>query len=292
LDRTWQLQPEHTERNLQITAASLTVAADNGTRIYGAANPKFTDAVIDALNGDTFSESFSTSATATSPVMSYTIVPAVTGAAAANYNPILKNGTLTVTPAGLTVAANDAVRTYGAANPQFTGTVTGALNGESFIETFTTAATQTSPVAAYSIVPAASGPSISNYTPAIKNGMLTILPASLAVKANDATRNYGVANPSFTGAVTGAANGDSFTESFTTTATMASAPGKYPIVPSAQGGGFANYLSAATNGTLPVTAAPLTASVENATRLYGSANPTFTGSVTGAANMRFSPKSS
>jgi hypothetical protein len=88
-------------------------------------------------------------------------------------------------------------------------------------------------------------------------GLLQQLP-TLTVTANNATRVYGAANPTFSGTVTGAQNGDAFTESFATTATTTSAVGSYPIVPSVTGSNLGNYTVNIVNGTLTVTAAATT----------------------------------
>ena len=74
------------------------------------------------------------------------------------------SGTLTVTPAPLTVTVGNATRPYGAANPAFTSTVSGALNGDTFTNTYSTTATVTSPVGNYPINDAVGGPAASNYT--------------------------------------------------------------------------------------------------------------------------------
>ena len=76
--------------------------------------------------------------------------------------------------------------------------------------------------------------------------------------ANNATRVYGAANPTFSGTVTGAQTGDSFTESFATTATTTSAVGSYPIVPSVTGSNLGDYTVNIVNGTLTVTGAATT----------------------------------
>ena len=55
-----------------------------------------------AQNGDTFTESFTTTATTTSAVGSYPIVPSVTGTNLGNYTVTIVNGTLTVTGAPTT----------------------------------------------------------------------------------------------------------------------------------------------------------------------------------------------
>jgi sugar lactone lactonase YvrE len=269
---------------LTVKAAALTASANDVTRAYGAANPVFTGAVSGAVNGDVVTESFTTTAAASSPAGSYSIVPAISGAAAGNYTPVLKNGTLTVTGAALTASANDVTRAYGAANPAFTGAVTGAVNGDVLTESFRTTAAVSSPAGSYAIVPAVSGAAIGNYTPVLKNGALTVTAAALTASANDVTRAYGAANPVFTGAVTGAMNGDVLTESFSTSASTASPAGSYAIVPALSGAAAGNYTPVLKNGTLTVTAAALTVSAHDATRAYGAVNPVFTGAVTGAVN--------
>ena len=50
--------------------------------------------------------------------------------AAANYDFTYINGTLTVTPALLTATADNQSRVYNTANPTFTETVTGYVNGD------------------------------------------------------------------------------------------------------------------------------------------------------------------
>jgi hypothetical protein len=87
------------------------------------------------------------------------------------------------------------------------------------------------------------------------NGTFTVTAATLTLTANNASRAYGAANPSFSGTLSGAVNNDQLTETFTTTATPASAPGSYAIVPGATGVNAGNYTFAATNGALTITQA-------------------------------------
>jgi CSLREA domain-containing protein len=82
-----------------VNQASLTIAANNATKAYGTTNPAFTGSVTGAVGGNSFTESFSTTATASSDVGAYAIVPSVTGAALSNYTQSITNGTLTVTQA-------------------------------------------------------------------------------------------------------------------------------------------------------------------------------------------------
>lgn len=94
-----------------------------------------------------------------------------------DYSPATQTVTLLVNPAPLNATAQNAARVYGAANPSFAGTVTGAVNGDTFVETFTTAATESSAVGAYPIVPAVTGPALANYTVTPSDGTLTVSPA-------------------------------------------------------------------------------------------------------------------
>jgi hypothetical protein len=269
---------------LTVAQAFLTVTVGNATRPYGAPNPAFTSTVSGALNGDTFTNTYSTTATITSPVGAYPINDAVGGPAASNYTIHVTPGTLTITTALITlnVATNNAARAYGATNPAFTSTITGALNGDTFAIAYTTTATATSPIGNYPIIPTVSGATAGNYNITTTNGVLTVTPAALTVTANNATRSYGSANPAFTGTAAGLVNGDTVTATFSTTAVTNSPVGTYPIVP-AVSGVSSNYALATVNGTLTITQnlSTLVVNVNNASRSFGAPNPNFTGSVNG-----------
>jgi hypothetical protein len=170
---------------LAVTTAPLVVKANDATKVYGQANPAFTVSYTGFVNGDTASSlggtlSFSTSATAASPVGSYTITPG--GLTSNNYAMTLANGTLTITPAPLTVTANDATKVFGQPNPTFTASYSGFVNGDTAASlggtlVFSTPATTTSPVGTYTITP--SGLTSTNYTISFVSGTLTITAAVL-----------------------------------------------------------------------------------------------------------------
>jgi hypothetical protein len=87
---------------------------------------------------------------------------------------------------------------------------------------------------------------------------LTIERAALTVTANDATRHYGEANPTFTATYGGFVGGETTaaltgTLACATTATTASAPGSYPIACAGQTA--TNYAITFVSGTLTVTKA-------------------------------------
>ena len=92
------------------------------------------------------------------PVGTYTVTFSYTGDS--NYAAASSTVILTVTPAPLTVTVNNASRVYGAANPTFTGTLTGVLPGDTVLVSYSTTATvsaqsETTPSSRLSLRPAA-----------------------------------------------------------------------------------------------------------------------------------------
>ena len=165
--------------SIAVLQAPLAATADNATRLYGAANPAFTGAIVGLVNGDQIGISFSTAAGAGSDVGTYPIVPALVDPnnRLGNYAASLTNGTLTITPAPLVVTANNATRPYGQTNPSFTGTITGLVNGDNIMATYACSATASSPPGSYPIVPQLVDQSgrLGNYSVTTSNGALTVL---------------------------------------------------------------------------------------------------------------------
>ena len=112
-----------------------------------------------------------------------------------NYNaaPAVQQS-FTVAQAALTVNVNSASRVYGLANPTFTGTLVGLVNGDTLTPTYTTTATTTSPVGTYAITATLAGTALPNYAVTVNPGTLTITKTVLTVTVNSATRAYGAAD--------------------------------------------------------------------------------------------------
>ena len=95
------------------------VTANSLTSVYGSALPTLGYTVTGFVNGDTVGSAttgaptLGTSATSHSAVGSYPTTASLGSLAATNYNFQFVNGTLTITPATLTVTATNASRTYG-----------------------------------------------------------------------------------------------------------------------------------------------------------------------------------
>jgi sugar lactone lactonase YvrE len=293
----------NTPGTLTITQTPLTITVDDAIRQYGQPNPQFTSTThvtlngatkVGTLNGDAIDITYSTPAAAASPAGTYPINATASGVRAGSYLITIIPGTLTVTPAHLTVVVGNTSRAYGAPNPAFTSTVSGALNGDTFTVTYSTAATTTSPVGSYPIVPTVSGAATSNYEVVTVNGTLTITqnPSSLVINVDNASRPYGAPNPNFTGSVNGVLPGDNVVVTFTSPATQTSPAGHYAIGANVSGTSAGNYIATIHPGALDInpvaTVTTITTSGSPATvgaRVTFIATTTTTGVVSGTVNF-------
>src|SRR5262249_6944604 len=122
---------------LTIDPADLTVTADAVTSPYGSPVPALSVTFSGFVAGDTPSvvsgaADLGTTATARSPVGLYPITVGPGTLAAPNYHfTRFVGGSYTVTPAHLTVTANDASSSYGHPIPALSARITGFVNGDS-----------------------------------------------------------------------------------------------------------------------------------------------------------------
>ena len=121
----------------------------------------------------------------------------------------------------------------------------------------------------------------------------TMEPAKLYAKVNNISRTYGEPNPNFNITYSGFVNGEglgslSSMPTVSTTATQSSAVGTYPITIS--GGAAKNYTFEYEPGVLTVQKASLSVQVEDAKRVYGSDNPTFSLLFSGLKNNETVPE--
>ena len=271
-----------------VTPASLTIAVNDASRLYGTSDPVFSATFTGLVAGNTSSVVTGLGITANDPAnaaagTSWTITPS--GASASNYTITYQTGTLQVSKAYLTIVAGDATRTYGASDPTYGVTYVGLLPGDSVSGiTYSTTATQASNVGQYQID--ASNAVAADYTIVYDPGILTITQAPLTIAAASQTRTYGSANPAlgvtYAGLVDG--NSPSVVSGLTvaTTATGASSVGSYAIT--ASGATAQDYAITYQGGVLTVDPAPLTITAGNVTRTQNAANPVFTATYAGFAN--------
>jgi gliding motility-associated-like protein len=263
---------------LTVSPAALTITANNATKVYGAPVPTLSVSYSGFVGTDdasslTTAPTISTGATVASPVNTYSIT--ASGAVSANYTIVYQPGTLTITPAVLAITTNDATKVYGAAVPTLSVSYSGFVGADDASSLTTapiisTTAVATSPVNTYPIT--ASGAVSANYTFTYKPGTLTVTPAVLTITADDQTRVYGANIPSLTVSYSGFAGADNASNlttqpSITTTAVVTSPVNTYPIT--ASGAVSSNYTFVYQPGTLTVTAAPLTITANNKSKVFG-----------------------
>jgi phosphodiesterase/alkaline phosphatase D-like protein len=266
-------------QSFTVLQAPLTVTANNQTKVYGAENPGLTltyNGFVYSDNSSSFTSqpTVTTTATTGSAVGSYPIT--VNGAADANYSITFVNGALTVTPAALTITANNETKTQGAPNPDLTLTYTGFVNEDNSSSlttqpTVSTAATIASAPGTYPIT--VLGAVDANYNITYVNGTLTVNP-QLAFGPIPA-KTYG--NPDFNPGAVGV--GVTYTSSKTAVATIVN--GLAHITGAGTSVITASIGDASLQQTLLVNPAPLTITANNQTSVYGAAIPDLTVSYAG-----------
>jgi subtilase family serine protease len=201
-----------------------------------------------------------------------------------DYSKATNTVSLVVQPASLTVSAASATRPFGQPNPVFQGTLTGLENGDNITASYSCAATPSSPVGAYPIIPSLNDPANlqTNYTISTNDGTLTVTQAAPAVAwATPAAISYGTALGS------------------TQLDAMTSVMGGFAYIPTNGSVLYAgtntltavftptdtnDYSNATNTVSLVVQPAPLTVSAASATRPFGQPNPVFQGTLTGLEN--------
>src|SRR5690554_1797724 len=296
-----------TDGTLTIDKAILTVQAENQSRIYGDANPEFTQTITGFVNNEGMSvvsgnAQGNSTASATSNVGQYAITANLDGLSADNYDFVASttDGIFSITPKKLTLNGLTADnKTYdGNANATFSG---GYLDGVLFNDDVNFAPVQ----GAFSDQNAGQNKNVTletltlvgdkaeNYSLIQPDSLLTanIEKAILTVQAEDQTRTYGDNNPDFTQIITGFVNNEDMSvvsgnAQGNSAASATSNVGQYAITANLDGLSADNYdfIASTTDGTLTIDKAILTVQAENQSRIYGDANPEFTQTITGFVN--------
>ena len=275
-----------------MTPAPLTITADDRSKAYGT--PLFMGTTGFTATGLVLTDrvdqvtltSLGADAAATVTGGPYAIDAAnALGQGLGNYAIAYLPGELTVTPAPLTITADDRGKTYGTVLSLGTSAVStrGLLLNDSVDSVALASAGAAAPATVsggpYAITPSgAQGQGLDNYAIAYVPGTLTVAPAPLTITADDRIKTYGTAlalgTTDFT--ASGLVLGDTVS-SVTLTSAGASAQagvssGPYAIdVSSALGSGLDNYTIAYLPGALSVAPAPLTITATDQSKTYGAA---------------------
>lgn len=280
--------------NYSILPATLSVAINDVEREYGEDRPYFTySSVSGFVNGESLESTsssiiLSANATEHSNCGKYAITASIDNS---NYQ-CEGRGILTINKAPLKMHVCDISKTYGDVNPEFKIFYEGFKLSDdeetAFFQkpVFTTTATEKSGIGKY---PVTASDGLSQNYEIIENtsGMLTVTKAPLTLAVNDVTRKYGEENPTFSFSLYGLRNSDG--EScldrqpvYNCTTNKATPCGAYEIIPS--NADAKNYDIVYQKGKLTIDKAPLTVSVSDYTRTYGTDNPDFDVAYSGFVN--------
>ena len=278
-----------------IASRPLHVTANGVNKPYDGNTTGTATLADDRVAGDVltlgYSASFADKNVAVGKAVSVSGISITGGADQGNYT--LANNTAAatanITAVPLTVTASNRTKTYG--QPiTFAGTEF-AINGLVSGDTVTSVTLTSSGAAAnaavsdspYSIAPsAAQGTGLSNYTIAYNNGALTVNRATASVTANVANKTYGAADPTLNGALSGFLASDNVTASYSRAAGETVAGSPYTISATLSPAGvLGNYTITYNTAAFSINKAPASATATAAGKIYGAADPTLSGTLSG-----------
>ncbi len=281
---------DFTGANFTIDPATLDVAANALSKVYGTSDPTLTYTDIGLVNGDTSSVFTGALSRATGETVAggpYAIGEG-TLSAGSNYTIDFTGANFTITAATLDVTANALSKVYGSADPTLTFTDTGLVNGDTssvFTGSLSRASGETVAGGPYAIGQGTLSAG-SNYTIDFTGANFTIDPATLDVTANPLSKVYGSADPTLTFTDTGLVIGDTssvFTGSLSRAAGQTVAGGPYAIGQGTLSAG-SNYTIDFTGANFTITAATLDVTANALSKVYGAADPVLTFTDTGLVN--------
>jgi hypothetical protein len=263
-------------------AASVTPNAASKT--YGAADPAFTGTLTGFVAADGITATYSRTTGETVAGRPYTISATLSPAGElGNYNITYNTANFTINPKAASVTPNAASKSYGDADPAFTGTLTGFLAADGVTATYSRTAGETvagSPLTISArLSPAAV---LSNYNIAYNTANFAITPRNASVTLNAASKTYGAADPALTGTLSGFLVAEGVTATYTRTAGETVAGSPYTISATLSPAGvLGNYNITYNTAAFTITPRPASVTPDAASKVYGATDPAFTGTLNG-----------
>ncbi|HXJ81649.1 MAG TPA: MBG domain-containing protein, partial [Candidatus Methylomirabilis sp.] len=191
--------------------------------------------------------------------------------------------TANITPAPASVTPNAATKTYGAADPAFSGTLTGFIASDNVTATYSRTAGESVAGSPYSISATLSPAAVlANYTVTYNTAAFMINKATASVTPSAASKTYGAADPTLTGALSGFISSDGVTATYSRTAGESVAGSPYTISATLSPAAvLANYTVTYNTAGFTISKATASVSPSTASKTYGAPDPVFTGTLTG-----------
>ncbi len=263
-------------------AASVTPNAANKT--YGDADPTFTGTLLGFLPEDSVTASYSRTAGETvldSPyVISAELAPS---AALANYDITYNTAFFSINKKAASVTPDAASKTYGDADPSFTGTLGGFLADDNVTASYSRTSGETVTDSPY-VISAVLAPAgvLSNYQITYNTANFTIGKKTASVTPNAANKTYGDADPSLTGTLVGFLAADGVSASYSRAAgeTVLDSPYLISAV-LAPVGVLSNYDITYNTANFTINKKAASVTPNAASKTYGAADPSLTGTLVG-----------
>ncbi|MBE5790140.1 MAG: hypothetical protein E7325_10905, partial [Clostridiales bacterium] len=258
---------------------AMTVTATGYSGTYDG-QTHFAGATANVIAGTTIEYSTDNGTTWSTGVPSITNVGTVNVLVrATNDNYITKTAetTLTVTPAQVTVTAQNASRTYGEADPEtFTATVTGLIGNDTVA--YTVSREGGDDAGTYRIIPTGAATQ-GNYAVSYADGTFTINQKLVTLTADNNSKIYGAEDPTLTARITTGELVGNDTLNYTLSRAVGENVGNYTITVTP--GENPNYAVTVKTGTFTISQKPVTVTAENKTKTYGDNDPELTAVVNG-----------
>ncbi|RNI29118.1 MBG domain-containing protein [Rufibacter latericius] len=265
----------NTSATLNITKKAASVTPIANSKTYGSSDPTLTGNLAGFLTSDnvtaTYSRAKGETVTGGPYQISATLAPVgVLG----NYDITYNTASFTIGKKEASVVVAAKTKEYGAADPEFTGTLTGFLASDNVQAAYRRVAGETVSDGPYAISATLSPATVlSNYEISNTPATLTITKKALVVTAQNTSKYCGQVNPLFTVTYDGFVNNESSsvlggTLSYSTTANVSSGQATYDVTP----GGFtsSNYAITFRKGTLTVNGVTIDASASGSPVPVGS----------------------
>ncbi|HEX3897780.1 MAG TPA: MBG domain-containing protein [Mycobacteriales bacterium] len=269
-----------------VSAAPVTVTAPSPSVVYGAALPALTPVVAGLVSGDSLTGQPTCSAASPHANVDTYAITCAGASAGSNYSISYVAGTLTVTPAQVTVTSDSFSIVHGDTDPTFTTSVIGLVTPDKLTSPAMCGVSGAhSHVSTYPIT--CTGASAgSNYTVVYGAGTLTVTAAAGVVTPDPQEIAFG--DPvTFTFTVSLKAGDSLVTQPTCGVSGAHTDAGTYTIMCS--GGSSPDYTLTYATATLEVDKAPVVVTANDQTKTYGTPDPTFDAAVSGVSSLTTAP---
>ena len=263
-------------------AASVTPNAASKT--YGDADPAFTGTLSEFVAADGVTATYSRTTGETVAGGPYTISATLSPAGVlGNYNITYNTAAFTINKRAASVTPNAASKTYGDADPAFTGTLSEFVAADGVTATYSRTTGETVAGGPYTISATLSPAGVlGNYNITYNTAAFTINKRAASVTPDASSKTYGDADPAFTGTLAGFVAGDGVTATYSRTAGETVAGNPYTISATLSPAGvLGNYNITYNTAAFTINKRAASVTPDAASKTYGDADPAFTGTLTG-----------